>query len=204
MVKRIFSFICFLSVSYAQVGPSESLHRNPPRAWALTNATIHTEPGKTIFNGTVVMRDGIIVAVGKNIKIPLQTSAINVKGKHIYAGFIESWMDVESKNDSSKLEMHWNSNMRAHLKASEIFVPKKKSLSDLRQLGFTVAHISPNGGIFQGSSSLISTSEKPKVLSNEIAQSVEFRSGGWGAKEYPTSLLGSIAFIRQGFIDARW
>ena len=204
MIKRIFSFICFLNLSYAQVGPSESLHRNPPRAWALTNATIHTEPGKTIFNGTVVMRNGIIVAVGKNIKIPLQTSAINVKGKHIYAGFIESWMDVESKKDSSKLEMHWNSNMRAHVKASEIFLPKKKSLSDLRQLGFTVAHISPNGGIFQGSSSLISTSEKPKVLSNEIAQTVEFRSGGWGAKEYPTSLLGSIAFIRQGFIDARW
>lgn len=204
MIKKIFISIHLLSISLAQVGPAESLHRNPPRAWALTNATIHTEPGKTIFNGTIVMRDGIIISVGKNIKIPLQTSAINMKGKHIYAGFIESWMEVDSKRDSAKLEMHWNSNMRAHLKASEILIPKKEKLSDLRKLGFAVAHISLNGGIFQGSTNLISLSQKPKVMSSAIAQTVEFKSGGWGAKEYPTSLLGAIAFIRQGFIDAQW
>jgi len=37
-----------------------------------------------------------------------------------------------------------------------------------------------------------------------VAQVVEYAAGGWGAKEYPTSLLGAIAFIRQGFLDADW
>ena len=204
MIKKIAVILYCLSVSIAQVGPAKSLHRNPPRAWALTNATIHTEPGKTIFNGTVLIRNGIISSVGKNVKIPLQTTVVKMDGKHIYAGFIESWMDVKSKKDTASLEMHWNSNMRSHLKASEFYTPNEKELDELRKLGFTTVHLAPNGGIYQGHSSLVNINKKPKVLSNDIAQVVEFKSGGWGAKEYPTSLLGAIAFIRQGLIDAKW
>ena len=204
MIKKIAVILYCLSVSIAQVGPAKSLHRNPPRAWALTNATIHTEPGKTIFNGTVLIRNGIISSVGKNVKIPLQTTVVKMDGKHIYAGFIESWMDVKSKKDTASLEMHWNSNMRSHLKASEFYTPNEKELDGLRKLGFTTVHLAPNGGIYQGHSSLVNINKKPKVLSNDIAQVVEFKSGGWGAKEYPTSLLGAIAFIRQGLIDAKW
>ena len=204
MIKKIAVILYCLSVSIAQVGPAKSLHRNPPRAWALTNATIHTEPGKTIFNGTVLIRNGIISSVGKNVKIPLQTTVVKMDGKHIYAGFIESWVDVKSKKDTASLEMHWNSNMRSHLKASEFYTPNEKELDELRKLGFTTVHLAPNGGIYQGHSSLVNINKKPKVLSNDIAQVVEFKSGGWGAKEYPTSLLGAIAFIRQGLIDAKW
>ena len=204
MIKKLTILLYCMSISIAQVSPAKSLHRNPPRSWALTGATIHTEPGKTIFNGTVLIRNGIISSVGKNIKIPLQTSVVKMDGKHIYAGFIESWMDVKSKKDTASLEMHWNSNMRSHLKASEFYTPNEKELDGLRKLGFTTAHLAPNGGIFQGHSSLVNIHKKPKVLSNDIAQVVEFKSGGWGAKEYPTSLLGAIAFIRQGLIDAKW
>ena len=204
MIKKLVILVYFLSLSIAQVNPAKSLHRNPPRSWALTGATIHTEPGKTIFNGTVLIRNGIISSVGKNVKIPLQATVLKMDGKHIYAGFIESWMDVKSKKDTASLETHWNSNMRSHLKASEFYTPNEKELNKLRMLGFTTVHLAPNGGIYQGRSSLVNIDKKPKVLSNDIAQVVEFKSGGWGAKEYPTSLLGAIAFIRQGLIDAKW
>ena len=204
MYNKIFISVVLINFSFGQVGPEKSLHRSPPRAWALTNATIHTEPGKTIYNGTIVIRDGLIIAVGKKVKIPAQVTAIKMNEKHIYAGFIESWMDVESKPDTSSLELHWNSNMRAHLKASDIYKPSRDKLNELRELGFTTAHIAPDGGIFQGRSSLVQISNQPKILSNEIAQIIEFKSGGWGAKQYPTSLLGAIAFVRQGFIDAEW
>ena len=204
MYNKIFISVVLINFSFGQVGPEKSLHRSPPRAWALTNATIHTEPGKTIYNGTIVIRDGLITAVGKKVKIPAQVTAIKMNEKHIYAGFIESWLDVESKPDTSSLELHWNSNMRAHLKASDIYKPSRDRLNELRELGFTTAHIAPDGGIFQGRSSLVQISNQPKILSNEIAQIIEFKSGGWGAKQYPTSLLGAIAFVRQGFIDAEW
>ena len=137
MIKKLTILIYCLSVSIAQVGPAKSLHRNPPRSWALTGATIHTEPGKTIFDGTVLIRNGIISSVGKNVKIPLQTTVVKMDGKHIYAGFIESWMNVKSKKDTASLEMHWNSNMRSHLKASELYIPNEKELNELRTVSYT-------------------------------------------------------------------
>ena len=197
-------FLSILSILTAQVGPSKALHRNPPRAWALTNATIHAAPGKTIEDGTVVMRDGIITGVGAKVKIPKQATIIDMDGKHIYAGFIESWLDVKTVKKDTSLQANWNSNMRAYLKGADLFHPKEKSLKELHGLGFTTAHVTPKGGIFQGSSGLVQLGQIPKVLSNNVAQVVEYAAGGWGAKEYPTSLLGAIAFIRQGFLDADW
>ena len=197
-------FLSILSILTAQVGPAKALHRNPPRAWALTNATIYAAPGKTIEDGTVVMRDGIITAVGAKVKIPKQATIIDMDGKHIYAGFIESWLDVKTVKKDTSLQANWNSNMRAYLKGADLFHPKEKSLKELHGLGFTTAHVTPKGGIFQGSSGLVQLGQIPKVLSNNVAQVVEYAAGGWGAKEYPTSLLGAIAFIRQGFLDADW
>ena len=206
-MKR-YSVVVFLILSFGfiigQTQPAKSLHRNPPRTWALTNATVHTEPGKSIIDGTIIIRNGVIQAVGRNLKIPNQATALKMDGKHIYAGFINGLVDVSSKADSGSLELHWNTNMRAHLKASDIFKGKKKDLDEMRSLGFTTAHITPRGGIFQGNSALIQLNENPKVLSSNLAEVVEFKSGGWGAKEYPTSLLGAIAFIRQGLYDAKW
>ena len=196
--------LSILSILTAQVGPAKALHRNPPRAWALTNATIYAAPGKTIEDGTVVMRDGIITAVGAKVKIPKQATIIDMDGKHIYAGFIESWLDVKTVKKDTSLQANWNSNMRAYLKGADLFHPKEKSLKELHGLGFTTAHVTPKGGIFQGSSGLVQLGQIPKVLSNNVAQVVEYAAGGWGAKEYPTSLLGAIAFIRQGFLDADW
>ena len=196
--------LSILSILTAQVGPAKALHRNPPRAWALTNATIHAAPGKTIEDGTVVMRDGIITGVGAKVKIPKQATIIDMDGKHIYAGFIESWLDVKTVKKDTSLQANWNSNMRAYLKGADLFHPKEKSLKELHGLGFTTAHVTPKGGIFQGSSGLVQLGQIPKVLSNNVAQVVEYAAGGWGAKEYPTSLLGAIAFIRQGFLDADW
>ena len=204
MKTKTILFLSILSILTAQVGPAKALHRNPPRAWALTNATVHASPGKTIKDGTVVMRDGIITAVGAKVKIPKQATIIDMDGKHIYAGFIESWLDVKTVKKDTSLQANWNSNMRAYLKGADLFHPKEKSLKELHGLGFTTAHVTPKGGIFQGSSGLVQLGQIPKVLSNNVAQVVEYAAGGWGAKEYPTSLLGAIAFIRQGFLDADW
>ena len=204
MKMKLILFLAIIPILNSQVGPAKELHRNPPRTWALTNATIHTEPGKTVYDGTVVIRDGIIRSVGKNVRVPNQASIVDMDGKHIYAGFIESWLDVNTVKKDTSLQAHWNPNMRAYLNATDLFHPKEKSLSDLRKLGFTTAHIAPKGGIFQGTSGLVQLGKTPTILSNNVAQVLEYVSGGWQSPAYPTSLLGIIAFMRQGLIDAEW
>ena len=93
----------------------------------LSPTQLFTEPGKSIINGTIIIRNGVIQAVGRNLKIPKQANALRMDGKHIYAGFINGLVDVASKADSASLELHWNTNMRAHLRASDIFKGKKKT-----------------------------------------------------------------------------
>ena len=164
MIKNLLFIAVFKSLMWSQVGPPDDLRSNPPRSWALTNGVIHTSPTKTIENGTVVIRDGLIQSVGERIKIPNQATIIDLKGKHVYAGFIESWLDVKTSADDSSIVSHWNSNMRSHLKASSFFQLNEKNINEMRKLGFTTAHIAPKGGIFQGTSALIQLDKNSNVL----------------------------------------
>ena len=102
-MKRQFSYLLALvSLLIAQTEPVKDIHRNDPRVWALTNAMIHTEPGDSIKNGTVVIRDGKIEKVGRYIKVPLDAYEIDLEGSHIYAGFIDGWFQVK-KDEQFKL-----------------------------------------------------------------------------------------------------
>src|SRR5690349_8347269 len=58
--------------------------------FALTNASIETVTKGVINNGTVIIRDGKIEAVGTNVQVPQGAEVIDCKGSWIYPGFIES------------------------------------------------------------------------------------------------------------------
>ena len=49
---------------FAQTSPPEGLRKNTPNVHAFINARIVQAPGKVISNGTLVIRDGVITAVG--------------------------------------------------------------------------------------------------------------------------------------------
>lgn len=57
--------------------------------FALTNAKIFTVTNGIIENGTIVINNGIIEAVGANITVPNDAEVIDVKGKEIYPGMID-------------------------------------------------------------------------------------------------------------------
>ena len=93
MSKHLFIFI--FSYLIAQTEPVKDIHVNPPRVWALTNAMIHTEPGDSLKDATLIIRDGRIDKVGRYIKVPLDAYEIDLEGAHIYSGFIDGWLDVK-------------------------------------------------------------------------------------------------------------
>ncbi len=89
------------ALARAQVttAPTEGLRENDPRVHALTNARIVTAPGKTIEKGTVVLRDGVIVEVGANVKLPADARVWDLTGKTIYPGFIDAYSRVGIAGD---------------------------------------------------------------------------------------------------------
>jgi len=69
--------------------PVEGLRDNPPKVFAFTNVKIVQSPGKVIEKGTVVVRNGIIQAVGADVQIPEDAQIIDLSGKVLYPGFID-------------------------------------------------------------------------------------------------------------------
>ena len=180
MSKHLFIFI--FSYLLAQTEPVKDIHVNLPRVWALTNAMIHTEPGDSLKDATLIIRDGRIDKVGRYIKVPLDAYEIDLEGAHVYSGFIDGWLDV--KKDEKTI--------------------KEKDLKALRTLGITMAHIIPDQGIFKGKSDLVVLNDSFTSLKKDVAQVIEFKTTGWSDRSYPNSLLGVIAVIRQTFLDADW
>ena len=70
----------------------------PPGVHAFSGAKVVVKPGETIENGTVVIRDGFIVAVGKDIKAPADARVWEMKGLTIYAGFIDPYLTLAGSN----------------------------------------------------------------------------------------------------------
>src|SRR5262249_38662488 len=70
----------------------------PPGVHALVGGKVIVKPGETIENGTVVIRDGLIEAVGKDVAPPADARIWDMKGLTIYAGFIESYFPMGGTN----------------------------------------------------------------------------------------------------------
>ena len=204
MVKN-FLYIIFPIFLIGQTEPVENLYENPPRVWTLTNAMIHNSPGDFIKNGSITIRNGKIEAVGRYIKTPKDAYEIDLKGAHVYAGFIESWLESEFASEKSKsIRKHWDNKVKPEYRSVDNFSIKKKNIKELRSLGFTTAHLAPKQGIFRGQTGLINLKDKPRPIKSSIAQVIDFRYRPKGKRTYPRSLLGIIAHIRQTFFDSEW
>ena len=80
-----------LPAATAQVGTDriEGLRDNTPRWHAITGARIVVSPDKIIERGTLVMRDGVVVAVGTNVAVPAGAREWKLDGHTVYPGFID-------------------------------------------------------------------------------------------------------------------
>jgi imidazolonepropionase-like amidohydrolase len=211
---------------------------SPKRAdstWhAITNATVHVRPGRTLHNATVVFRDGIIIAVEPGPAEPeaprpeLPAAARGARiwdgtGLHVYPGFIDAHVDVDAPvPDASAPGVHWNNRVMPQRSALDGTGVDERTADSLRRLGFTAAAIAPRGGVFRGSAAVVSlakpasetSADRPPVYRERAYQGVAFdttRRGGRGDdpdvtrwSSYPNSQMGAIALIRQTLIDADW
>ena len=96
--------LLFAASSPAQLSttPKQGIRENDPRLHALTNARIVAAPGKTIEKGTVLIRDGLIVEVGADVKVPAEARVWDLAGKTIYPGFIDAYSRLDCRRHSSR------------------------------------------------------------------------------------------------------
>jgi imidazolonepropionase-like amidohydrolase len=178
---------------------------------ALENARIVVAPAHVIERGTVVIRDGVIEAVGADVTVPADARQHDLDGKTIYPGLIEAyaesaWPEPDDADDDSQPQGGNANAMVTPQRSMAQHAFDDSRFSRLRSAGFTTARIAPEQGIFRGSSALVNLGEGSlgsNLLAVDVAQNVTFRSNSFGGR-YPTSLMGAEALFRQTILDARW
>jgi len=204
-----------LATATAQVGPERGLRQVDPRWHALEHARVVVRPGEVLEDTTVVLREGVIVAVGVGLTPPEGARVHDCSGLTVYAGLVEPHLSVEApRAPSETVTDHWHHELvtpqRSALDGAGVDPATAKSL---RALGFTAAAIAPKGGIFRGTVSVVALGEggdgldaaDDHVIASDIAEVVAFERGGFrsgGGLSYPGSEMGAIALVRQTLFDA--
>ncbi|MBL8269312.1 amidohydrolase family protein [Steroidobacter sp.] len=202
----------------AQTSMTPSLTEPAERSgvYALTNARVVVRPGQVLPSATLVVRDGLIAAVGGRVRVPADAQVVDVAGATVFAGFIDAQGIVADQPDSTSSQAPLvgsvSTLVRPQREVSDVAWPGAKRLQGLRDSGITSVLLRPGSGIFRGRAALLNTSGVSRwdqsLVASAVAQVASFEThpNTQVAAEdvYPQSIRGSIAVIRQSLLDAQW
>ncbi|WP_410477241.1 amidohydrolase family protein [Polaribacter sp. Hel1_85] len=190
---------------------------------AFKNATIYVTPQKVIKKGTLLVKDGKILAVGKSVSIPKGTEIIDIAGKTIYPSFIDIYSSFgitkpkrtstnrrsgKPQYDAGRKGFYWNDHIRPETKAANSFKFDTKKSTDYLKAGFGVVNTHLQDGIVRGNGMLVAlnpnSSDAYRILDNTSAQYLSFTKSALSKQSYPTSKMGSMSLLRQMYLDAKW
>ena len=189
---------------------------------ALEHATVHVSSTEVIEDATVVFYQGRIEAVGLSSVIQVNGPVIrhDLNGLHVYPSFVdihsdyampeaqrEGWGRGPQDLSDKKGAFGWNEAVRPETRAADVFDPSEaeadRSAYQKGGFGAVVSHV--QDGIVRGTGALVALSEDPRraLLQPEASAHYSFRKGT-SSQDYPRSLMGSTALLKQTFFDANW
>jgi len=196
-----------------------------PTSFAIRNAKIVTVSGPTIAKGTVVLRNGLIEAVGDNVQPPADALVIDGEGMTVYPGLIDAlstWgmpgtapangrggrgaatttptpIGPPARGPEDRPQT------TSWIKAAEEIQGNDPRIERARNAGFTTAFVFPTRGIFGGQGSAVNLAGakvEDMVLVPSLGQYISIAPRGGFGGGFPSSLMGYIAYVRQIYLDA--
>jgi len=213
-------FLLIAQITFPKPAPSDQR----PGLFAFTNATIYVDYKTRIEGGTLLVRDGKVAACGLKILVPNDAVTIDCAGKNIYPAFIDLYATGYGQPpippaptgspfqrpaqpfSSKKGAYAWNEALKPEYSASETFAADAKAAEELRKLGFGAVLTHRADGISRGTGALVTLAgsrEHETILSTKASHHLSFRKGS-STQNYPSSLMGAIALLRQTYIDGQW
>ncbi|MCW5906717.1 MAG: amidohydrolase family protein [Chitinophagales bacterium] len=190
---------------------------------AFTNATIFVSYNQKIDSATLYIQDGKVVKIergsspsgGKGMGWIIH----DMSGKFIYPSFIDIFSDYgmpETKKESRdwnpqpesniKGAYGWNQAIHTDFQAHTNFTVNDKAAEELRKLGFGTVLTHKKDGIARGTGAVVTLAndkENLTVITPYASAHYSFNKGS-STQDYPSSLMGSIALLRQTYYDAKW
>ncbi len=210
-----FIFLSIISVQTAQTTfPNNGAPNGTHTLYAFTNCTLHVDADVTVINATLLIQDGKILKFAEGLVAPKDAIATDLKGKHIYPAFIDLYSDygmpeikkTDYKDASKKGAFGWNQAIKSDVEAHKLFLHNQAKADELRKLGFGAVLTFNKDGIVRGSGALVclsNTKENESIIKDKAAAFYSFNKGT-SPQDYPSSLMGGIALLRQTYYDGIW
>ncbi len=185
-------FICGLfSVVSAQNDGTEQNATGRAGTFAIVGARIVTVSGAVIENGTVVIQNGKITAVGANASIPAGAERIDGKGLSVYPGMIDAATNMGLAEITlavpGSVDLTEIASNNANAKAIKGIHPHSAHINVTRVNGITTVQSMTNGGIIGGQSAIIDlngATPDEMAVTKEFALLINFprisTGGGFG------------------------
>lgn len=230
-IKLLLSGLLFASLLQAQeTFPVNGVADKREGCYAFTNATIVKDAQTTITNATLVIRDGKIVAVGAGVAIPKDAVVVDCKDKFIYPSFVDIYTDYgipaaptaaggggrggggggfggpSQITSNTKGAYGWNQAIKPETEALKVFTVDDAKAKTLRDLGFGSVLTHVKDGIARGTGTVVTLANlnENQVIVKDRASAHYSFSRGTSTQSYPSSMMGTIALLRQTYLDAKW
>jgi hypothetical protein len=197
-----------------------------PSAIAIRNAKIVTVGGPVINRGTVVMRNGLIEAVGENVTIPADAWVEEGEGLTVYPGLMDALSTVGLPAAAPAAATgragaaapgpatttppaprargpEDRPSTQSWLRAADQVSASDRRIETLRSSGFTSAVVFPSRGIFAGQGAIVALGGEraaQMVIASPAGQYLPLQTGGFSGG-FPSASFGVIAYIRQLYLD---
>lgn len=216
--------IALAAILSTLVSADEPVLRQPvPGVHALTGVTLVSAPGEVVDNAVLVVRDGLIEAAGPGVEVPPDARVHEYDPEEsdirVYPGLIDAYVPVafgpEEKEDNGDDGEQSGERLEPSKYPHPLVKPDRRldsgswpsqQVEVLRRAGFTSAVFAPEKGLIRGASALVNLGEgglSENLIVPEVFQhfSLQARISG---RDFPNSLMGSVALLRQVLADARW
>lgn len=182
--------------------------------WALTNARIFTVTHGIVERGTIVIRDGLITAVGPDVAAPADARVLDLAGRTVFPAFLDltSSLGIPSTPAAPAgrpgaaagvASEPTNVGLEPDRIVADELRPSASDVQAARDAGFGAVLTAPSRGAFRGLSALVPLRDS-LVARHVIRSPVALHMGFQSAQgRYPGTLMGVIAYERQAFFDAR-
>ncbi len=174
---------------------------------AVTGGTVYPVSGPRIEHGTVLIRDGHIVAVGANVTVPSDATKIDATGKWVTPGLIDGAGQMGLTeitlvpNDNEAVQR--GSDIAASFNVAEGINPASQLIPVTRVEGVTTTLAAPAGGWIEGQAVLIDldgATIEQMLVKSPVGIVVDMSEGSKGAGG--SSRAGAAGRLRRVFNDA--
>ncbi len=159
---------------------------------ALIGGTIHTVSGEVIENATILFDKGTITAVGTNVTIPADAERIDVTGKHIYPGLIDSRSNMgltEIGSVRGTIDVAETGSINPNVHAEVAANPESELIPVARANGVVIVAATPRGGLISGLAAAL-------MLDGWTTEDLTLKSGLGLVVNWPTMVYAPSGFVR--------